>query len=321
MADFSHPQALPTTEDRASWQARLHDLWFRRRAWIGFVFIAPWFLGFLIFDAYPFVYNLYLGFTDHTMGGALPAPWVGLDNYVEMFTQDEVFGRSFFNTIYYLVFSVPIGLALAFLIALLLNTRMRGMDFFRTAFYIPTVVPAVAVAVIFGGLLDFRYGFINQFLVQLGFDPIRWLSRPEWVKPSFIILSLWGFGAQMIIFLAGLQSISADLYEAAAIDGASGWHRLVRITIPLMTPTIFFNLLIGLINGFQIFTQAYVLIGADGGPLQSGLFYMVNVYNNAFWYFRMGYAAAMSAFLFVVIIFFSLILVWSSNRWVFYGDD
>jgi multiple sugar transport system permease protein len=268
----------------------------------------------------PFVANLYLSFTDYSIGRVEPQ-WIGLANYIEIFTKDEVFARSVGNTVYYLAISVPIGLALAFAIALLLNTRVRGMQLYRTIYYMPSVVPAVAAAIIFSGLLSTRYGFINQFLVLIGLDPVRWLSRPEWIKPSLIIMSLWGFGAQMVIFLAGLQGIPKELYEAAAIDGGSGWHRLRHITVPLMTPTIFFNMIIGIIGSFQVFDSVFVLLDANGGPLQAGLMYMVNVYNNAFSYFRLGYAGALSVILFFIILVFTLIMVRTSDRWVFYTGE
>ena len=214
-------QPLVQQESLAPWRARLSRFWFRHRNWIGFLFIGPWFLSFVLFDLMPFVANLYLSMTDYSIGRVAPQ-WVGFENYIEIFTKDEIFARSVGNTLYYLAFSVPIGLALAFIIALLLNSRIRGMELFRTIYYMPTVVPAVAAAVIFTGLLNTRYGFINQFLVLIGLDPVRWLSRPEWIKPSLIIMSLWGFGAQMVIFLAGLQGIPKELYEAAAIDGGRG---------------------------------------------------------------------------------------------------
>lgn len=313
-------EVRPMAQSEGRVRARLSDFWFRHRNWIGFLFIGPWFLSFLLFDLMPFAANLYLSFTDYSIGPVQPN-WVGLANYIEIFTKDKTFALSVSNTVYYMLFSVPLGLAFAFIVALLLNTRVRGMQIYRTIYYLPTIVPVVAVAIIFSGLLNTRYGFINQFLMLVGIDPVRWLSRPEWIKPSLIIMSLWGFGAQMVIFLAGLQNIPQELYEAVSIDGGGGWHRLRHITIPLMTPTIFFNLIIGIIGSFQVFTQVFVLIAADGGPLQAGLVYMMNVYNNAFRYFRKGYAAALSVILFLIILVFTLIMVRTSNRWVFYGDD
>ena len=317
---MAEAQPLAQSESQAPWRAWLSNFWFHHRNWIGFVFVGPWFLSFLLFDLMPFITNLYLSMTDFSIGTLTPN-WVGFQNYIEIFTKDELFAKSVGNTLYYMAFSVPLGLAFAFAIALLLNSRIRGMQIYRTIYYLPTVVPVVAAAVIFTGLLNTRYGLINQALVLIGLDPVRWLSRPEWIKPSLIILSLWGFGAQMVIFLAGLQGIPKELYEAVAIDGGGGWHRLRHITIPLMTPTIFFNMIIGIIASFQVFDSVFVLIGVEGGPLQSGLVYMINVYNNAFRYFRMGYAGALSTILFFIILVFTIIMMRTSNRWVFYAGE
>lgn len=321
MLNGNETTSLQMNVSRTHWRVRLSEFWFKHRTWIGLLFILPWFIGFIIFDLMPLLYNVYLSFTDYQIGTVGTPPWIGLDNYVEIFTEDKYFLKSLGNTLYYLGFSVPLRLLFAFLIALLLNQRVRGMSFFRTAFYVPSVVPLVSATVIFAGLLNTRYGLFNQFLVLIGLDPVRWLSSPDWIKPSLIILSLWGFGAQMIIFLAGLQSIPEDLYEAVSIDGGNAWHRLRHITVPLMTPTIFFNLLIGVINGFQVFAQVFILVGTDGGPLQSGLMYMLHVYNKAFRDFEFGYSSALSVILFTIIFTLTIILVTSSNRWVFYGDN
>ncbi len=312
--------ALNTTESRTSLGVRLSEFWFKNRGLIGLLFILPWFIGFVIFDLMPFVYNLYLSFTDYQIGTVGTPPWIGLENYVKIFTEDKLFAKSLGNTLYYLALSVPLRLLLAFVIALILNLRVRGMQIYRTLFYVPSVVPLVAATVIFAGLLNTRYGMFNQVFIMVGLDPVRWLSSPEWIKPSLVILSLWGFGAQMIIFLAGLQSIPSDLYEAVSIDGGNAWHRLRNVTIPLMTPTIFFNLLIGVINAFQVFAQVFIMVDTDGGPLQSGLLYMLHVYNKAFRDFEFGYSAALSVILFAIIFVLTLILVYTSNRWVFYGD-
>lgn len=312
----SSAAGMPTQQ---SWQFRWRRFSYRKRYWIGYVFILPWLLSVLWFDLIPFLTGLYLSFTDYSVGLNWP-DWVGWKNFREMFTTDDLFLKSFWNTVYYLALSVPLRLATAFIIALLLNTRIHGLGTFRTIFYIPSVVPVVAVAIIFTGIFNARYGILNQLIMLVGLDPVRWLTRPEWVKPSMVIMSMWSFGAQMVIFLAGLQGISEELYEAVDIDGGSGWQKLLFVTVPLMTPVIFFNLVIGIIGAFQIFDSAYVLIGVTGGPLNSGLFYVLHLYNNAFSYFKMGYASAMSAVLFVIILFFTLLTVRTSNRWVFYGD-
>lgn len=202
---MAEAQPLVQQDSQAPWRAWLTKFWYQHRSWIGFLFIGPWFLSFLLFDLMPFFANLYLSFTDYSIGPVQPN-WVGLQNYIEIFTRDEVFAKSVGNTIYYMAFSVPLGLALAFVIALLLNTRVRGMQIFRTLYYLPTIVPVVAVAIIFSGLLNTRFGFINQFLVAIGLDPVRWLSRPEWIKPSLIIMSLWGLARRWSSFWPGCRT-------------------------------------------------------------------------------------------------------------------
>ncbi|MCD6291478.1 MAG: sugar ABC transporter permease [Anaerolineae bacterium] len=305
-------------ESRAGPLARLSQFKARHRGWIGYVFILPWLVSFLWFDLIPFVLNLYLSFTDYSVGVKWPN-WVGLANYTEMFTEDHLYGLSLKNTIYYMGFSVPLGIIFAFAIALLLNTDIRGRTAYRTIYYIPAVVPAVAASMIWLWIFHTRYGILNQVLRLVGIGSIRWLTRPEWAKPALIIMSLWGFGAQMVIFLAGLQGIPGELYEAAEIDGAGHWHKMRYVTIPLMTPTILFNLIMGIIGGFQVFTAAFIM--TNGGPLNATLFYMLHLYNNAFRYFRMGYASAMAVVLFFIILIFTLLMMRTSERWVYYGGS
>lgn len=317
---------MVTTTPRTSIQSSgllqtFTDFWFKRRSWVGYLFILPWFIGMIWFDAIPFVSNLYLGSTDYAVGPVENANWIGLENYEKMFTEDDLFMKSMGNTVYYIVFSVPLTLLLALGIALLLNSEIRFMGMFRTIYYIPSVIPIVAASVIFMWMFNARSGAVNQVLFAIGIQPVRWLTNPDYIKMTLVIVSLWGFGAQMIIFLAALQGIPTHLYEAVAIDGGGLWSRLRYVTIPLITPTIFFNMLVGLIASFQVFATAFIMLGANGGPLQAGLFYMMHTYNNAFRYFQMGYAAAMSFILFLIIFVFTLIMLWTSNRWVYYGDE
>jgi multiple sugar transport system permease protein len=285
------------------------------RHWIGWLFILPWFIGFLWFDVLAFVLNVLLSFTDFTVGARLPN-WVGLANYQELFAGDKLIGISFKNTLYYMGFQVPLLIILAFSLALLLNANIRGRGVFRTIFYLPSLVPAVASSIIWIFMLRTKNGLINMALGLVGIKAVPWLSRPEWSKPALILMSLWGFGGQMVIYLAGLQGISQELYEAAEIDGARGAQKLFRITVPLMTPTIFFNLIMGIIGSFQVFTQAFIMTG--GGPLRSTLFYMLHLYNSAFRYFKMGYASAMAVVLFFIILALTLFVNQTSERWVHY---
>lgn len=313
---YSPPQVRPGS--RFSGLARL---WDTRRAWIiGYVFILPWLISLVLFDVIPFIANLYLSLTDYSVGPVATAQWVGLAKYQEMF-QDQLFWKSLGNTAVYLVMSVPLTLLIALAVALLLNTEIRAVGLFRTLYYIPSVIPIVAGTIIFLWMLNTRFGVVNQLLLAVGLQPVRWLSNPDWVKPAMVLVSLWGFGAQMIIFLAALQDIPEQLYESVAIDGGGLWQRLRYVTVPLMTPTILFNLLVGIINGFQVFTTAYIMLGPSGGPLQSGLFYMMHIYNNAFRYFNMSYSAALSFVLFIIILVFTVVMLRTSNRWVYYGDE
>lgn len=300
--------------------ARIQGALHRNRGlWVGYAFILPWIVSALWFDLIPFVTNLFLSLTNYSVSTSVP-DWTGAANFNEIFTADPLFSKSLGNTIYYLALSVPARLVVAFTIAVLLNMRIRALGTLRTVFYVPSVVPLVATSIIFFGMFNARYGIFNQLLILLNLDPVRWLTRPEWIKPAMIIMSMWGFGAQMVIFLAGLQGISRELYEAAEMDGGNYWSKLFRITVPMMTPVIFFNLIIGIIGGFQVFESAYVLIGPSGGVLNAGLFYVLHIYNNAFSYFRLGYAAALSVVLFCIILVFTVIMVRTSDRWVYYGD-
>lgn len=304
-------------ESRASHLARLSRFFHHHRNWIGYVFILPWLISFLWFDLIPFLLNIYFSFTDFSIGFKIPN-WLGLSNYKEIFTDDPLFITSLKNTIFYVGFSVPLIIILAFSLALLLNTEVHGKAIFRTIFYIPAIVPVVATATIWLVMFRTQNGLINELLSLVHIEPIRWLTQPEWAKPALILMSLWSFGWQMVIFLAGLQGIPQELYEAAEVDGSTGWKKLIYITVPLMTPVIFFNLVLGIIDSFQVFTSTFIM--TNGGPLNATLFYMLYLYNNAFGYYRMGYASAMALILFLIILGFSLIVNWTSNKWVFYGD-
>jgi len=302
-------------EGRAT-QARPSRWRFRNRRWIGWLFILPWVIGFLIFDVFALLLNFYLSFTDFTVGAKLPQ-WVGIANYQQAFVKDRLVGISFTNTVYYVGLSVPLGMLIAFTLALLLNADIRGRGVFRTIYYLPGLVPVAASSIIWLFMFRTRNGFLNLFLSLFGINPVPWLSRPEWSKPALILMSLWNFGQQMVIYLAGLQGIPTELYEAAEIDGANSAQRLARITIPLMTPMLFFNLVMGIIGSFQVFTSAFLM--TQGGPLNSTLFYMLHLYNNAFRYFRMGYSSALAVLLFLVILVLTLIVNKTSDQWVYYG--
>lgn len=283
---------------------------------IGYVFISPWLLAFVAFEAYPILSGFYHSFTDWTATGRAER-FVGLDNYVEAFTRDPLFWKAVSNTIYFIGVSVPFGIIAAFALAMMLNSKISGTTLYRTIYYLPSVVPAVAAVIVWIFIFETRRGILNFGLELVGLPAIRWLSDPAWAMPALIIMSLWSIGASMIIFLAGLQGIPQELYEAAEVDGANGWHNLWRITVPLMTPTIFFNLVMSLVAAFQAFNNAFIM--TNGGPNNATLLYMLHLYNNAFRYFRMGYASALAVVLFIIVFGLTLFVYRSSKRWVYYS--
>ncbi|MBE2237717.1 MAG: sugar ABC transporter permease [Caldilineaceae bacterium] len=283
---------------------------------VGYVFIAPWLVAFVAFEAYPILSGFYHSFTDWTATGKAER-FVGLDNYVEAFTRDPLFWKAVTNTIYFIGVSVPLGIVAAFALAMMLNSKIGGTTAYRTIYYLPSVVPAVAAVIVWVFIFETRRGILNFALELLGLPAIRWLSDPNWAMPALIIMSLWSIGASMIIFLAGLQGIPQELYEAAEVDGANGWHSLWRITVPLMTPTIFFNLIMSLVAAFQAFNNAFIM--TNGGPNNATLLYMLHLYNNAFRYFRMGYASALAVVLFIIVFGLTLFVYRSSKRWVYYS--
>jgi multiple sugar transport system permease protein len=292
----------------------------RREALAGLAFVLPWVLSLLVFTAYPVISAFYLSFTEYNI---VQAPrWTGLDNYRTMFTTDPAFWTSVRNSAYYALISVPLGLAGSLLLAVILNLRARGIGVYRTIFYLPALAPPVAGTIIFILMFDPDAGLINAVLGGLGLPAPGWLTDPAWSKPALIILSLWGLGAGALIFLAGLKEIPQTLLEAAAIDGAGPWQRFRAVTLPLLTPVILFNLVMGIIGSFQVFTQAFVIGGTTGEPLESTLVFMVHIYRNAFRYFSMGYASALSVVLFLAVLAVTLLVFRSARVWVYYeGGD
>lgn len=283
--------------------------------WLGYLFIAPWLLSFLMFDALPILSGFYHSFTNWNAIGE--ADFVGWANYGEALTRDPLFWKSVWNTLYFIGASVPLGILVAFLLALMLNAKIRGQGTYRTIFYLPSVVPTVAAVIVWVFIFETRRGILNWALDLVGLPAVRWLSNPDAAMPALIIMSLWGFGATMIIFLAGLQGIPEELYEAAEVDGANLVQRLWKITVPLMTPTIFFTLIMNLVTAFQAFANAFIMTG--GGPNNATLLYMLHLYDSAFRYFRMGYASAMAVLLFVVVFGITLFVYRTSDRWVYYS--
>lgn len=291
----------------------------RREALFGYLFIVPWLLGFLLFILGPFLASLYLSFTTYSV--LQPGRWIGLDNYMRAFSGDDrLFWQSLGNTGYYVLGSVPLRIVLGFILALLLNAKVRGLTIWRTIFYVPSVVPIVATSIIWIYLLNPRFGLVNLGLEALGLEGLPWLTSPVWSKPALILMSMSWVGTTMLIFLAGLQGIPEHLYEAAELDGASRWRQLRHVTLPLITPTLYFNIIINLINGFQVFTQVLIMTAGQGGPLNSTRVYMLHLFNFAFRDFQMGYASALAWILFLIVLVLTFFMVRTSDRWVFYGN-
>ncbi|MCL6431893.1 MAG: sugar ABC transporter permease [Anaerolineae bacterium] len=289
----------------------------RHEAIAGMISILPWLVGFLVFTAGPIVASLIISLMRWDV--VSPARWVGLENYVDIFSRDPDFRQALKVTLTYAALSLPLTLVLGLAISLLLNLRLRGMNIYRTLFYIPAVLPGVAVTIMWVWIFNPEFGIVNHFLSLVGIQGPRWFYSPRWALPAVIIMGLWPVGGQAIIYLAGLQNIPPHLYEAATIDGAGAWQRFWRVTIPLLTPTIFFQLVMNLIGCFQVFTEAY--IATNGGPLKSTLFYMLYIYNYAFRSMRMGYGCALAWILAVVILLVTLIVFRSSPYWVYYEAE
>lgn len=283
----------------------------------GWLFASPWIIGFLLWTVGPMLASLVIAFTDWDL---ITSPtYIGLKNFATMATDNLVWKSLQVTTVYALV-SVPLHIIFGMMLALLLNAGIRGQRFYRTAFYLPSVLSGVAVALLWRWLFSTEFGLFNLLLSYVGITGPSWLGDPQWAMPSLILMSLWGVGAGTIIYLASLQGIPTDLYEAAEVDGATAWTKFWRITLPLMTPVLFFQLITGFIVALQVFTQAFIM--TSGGPNNATLFYLLYLYRNAFEYFRMGYASALAWVLFIYILVLTLVIYWSSNRWVYYeGED
>ncbi|HHY97717.1 MAG TPA: sugar ABC transporter permease [Firmicutes bacterium] len=289
----------------------------------GLLFISPWIIGFLIFTIYPIAASFYYSFTEFNI--LQPPDWVGLAGYKALVFEDPLFWISIKNTLFMLVFGLPPSLLLALFLAVLLNQNVKGKAFFRTVFYLPSILPAVATAMLWMWIFNPQYGLINVLLkILFGIEGPGWLVDARWSKPAFVVMGLWGVGGSMVIFLAGLQSIPQQLYEAAEIDGANAWNQFWNITFPMLSPTVFFNLIMGTIGMFQYFTAPYIMtrgVGSNvppGSPLNSTLFYALYLFQNAFAYFKMGYASAMAWILFLLIVLATIFIFRSSARWVYY---
>jgi multiple sugar transport system permease protein len=288
----------------------------QRRTLVGYLFISPFILGFLLWFLIPAATAVWLTFTDWNL--ISPPRYIGFDN-IKRLWPDKLFWQALKVTTLYTFTAVPLGLVMGFILALLLNTKVRGIAFFRTVYYLPSIVPAVAGAVLWSWILNTEFGLLNAWLDMLGLPRVQWLQDPDVTLWAFVLISLWGLGASMIIYLAGLQGIPDVFYEAAKIDGAGRWAQLRHITIPLMSPVIFFNLIIGIIGTFQIFTAGFLI--TDGGPQNATLFYVLYLYRNGFRFLDMGYAATLAWVLFLIILVLTLLIFRFVGSMVHYEES
>jgi multiple sugar transport system permease protein len=303
----------PAAETRPSFWSRL---WQNDAP--GYLFLLPWFIGFFGLTIGPIITSLYLSFTDFDL---LTSPeWIGAQNYIRMFTNDPKFWASMRVTMFFVIFSVPLKLAFALAVAMLLNRGMKGLPLYRALFYLPSLLGAsVAIAILWRQIFA-RDGLVNDFLAIFGIEGPSWISNPQYSLWTLIVLSIWQFGSPMIIFLAGLRQIPQDMYEAASLDGASKWRQFYKITLPLLTPVVFFNAIIQTIEAFKSFTPAFIISGGTGNPINSTLFYTLYLYQEAFGFFRMGYASALAWVLLALVGLFTAFSFLTSKYWVHYDD-
>lgn len=296
-----------------------------RRAWranlVGLAFVSPWVAGFLLFTAGPMLASVVLSFTSWTM--LSPPVWTGGENFRRLFTDDALFLISLRNTALYVLLSIPASIAAGLGLALLLNRKLPGMGLFRTVFFLPSITNIVAVSLVWLWMFNPEFGLINSALRWLGIDGPLWLQSERWAVPSLVLMSLWGVGGSMVIFIAALQNVPRDLYEAAEIDGAGSFRRFVSITLPMISPALFFTIVMGMIGGFQVFSQAFVMTGtaqpgSEGGPNNATLFMVLYLYKKAFQDFQMGYASALAWILFFIILGLTMLQRKLSRRWVHY---
>lgn len=287
----------------------------RKEAIAGLAFASPWFIGFTVFLAGPLLMSMYYSFCDYSV---LRKPvWVGGDNYAEIM-RDEVFWQALKNTFVYAAISLPMGLVVSIAVALLLNTNVKGMAFYRTIIYLPSLVPTVALAVLWLWMFNGEYGLINETAKRFAVSPPNWLGDPLWSKPALALMSLWGVGGAVVIYLAGLQDVPQSLYEAADLDGASPWRKTWHVTLPMISPVIQFNMIMGIIGSLQVFSEPYIMF-PGGAPERSTYMYTMYLFDNAFTFQKMGYASAMGWILFILIFILTMLALKGSDKRVHTG--
>lgn len=284
----------------------------RKNYLTGYLFISPWLIGLIVLYLWPMINSMWMSL--HNWDLFTEPQFIGLGNYQRMI-QDDLFWRSLRNTLYYVGFRVPLVLVLALVVAILLNQSIPWRSFLRTAYYLPVVTPQVAMLLLWTWMFEPNVGLINYAVSFIGIDGPLWLGSMTWAKPALVIVSAWSIGSIMVIFLAGLQGVPQQLYEAAELDGASAWHKVLHVTLPLLTPVIFFNLIMGIIASFQMFAKAFIMTG--GGPANATLMYVLYLYNQAFLWFRMGYGSALAWVLFAILFMFTAIM-FRRSAWVYY---
>jgi multiple sugar transport system permease protein len=305
-----------TPTDAVKRRRRRFSLSKREATW-AYVLISPWIVGFIVFTAGPMIASLVFSLTQYDVIN--PPKFIGLGNWTGMLNQDPLFWHSLKVTLSYAVVALPLGLVFGLALALLLNAKVPGLTVWRTVYYMPSVVSGVAVSVLWSYVFNPRFGILNWLLSLVGIKGPGWLASVDWALPAMVIMSLWGVGGGMIIYLAGLQGIPTALYEAATIDGANAWQRFWGITLPMITPVIFYNLITGIIGTFQFFTPAFIM--TDGGPANATLFYNLYLYRNTFRYGRLGFGSAMAWFLLFAVLLLTLLVFRSSEAWVYYEGE
>jgi multiple sugar transport system permease protein len=289
----------------------------RRETLTALLFVSPWIVGFGLFLVYPLVASIYYSFCDYSV--LRPPIYIGMDNYRGLM-HDEVFWIALMNTVIYSLFALPLGAIVALALAMLLNTKVKGMVFYRTLFYIPSLVPAVALGVLITWIFNGEHGILNYILDTVHIKGPNWLGDPAWSKITLIIMAAWGAGNAMVIYLAGLQDVPMPLYEAADLDGASWWAKTWNVTLPMLSPVILFNLIMGIIGTLQVFTVPYI-VSPSGSPARSIYFYAMYLFDNAFIYHKMGYACAMGWIMFLIVLVVTLVSLRISNKHVYYGGS
>lgn len=286
----------------------------KKREWLsGYGFISLWLIGFLVFTLVPMFYSFYLSLTEWDFIG--DPTYIGFRNYIDILTKDETFRKALINTVIYTIFQVPLRLLLALIVAIMLTKPYKGSNAMRALFYLPGIISGVAVSTVWTKLFDPYYGAINDILARFGIPAIGWINDVNWAMPSIILMNLMYIGSPMVVFIAGIKDIPQQLYEVAEVDGASPWSRFLHITLPMMSPILFYNLIMQIIQSFQVFTNVYMM--TNGGPANSTLVYVLYLYQNAFQYLRMGYGSALAWILFVIVLILTLV-VFRTSGWVYF---